>query len=123
VKRKRLVCSAKEGAAAGFAASDLGQESALEPMAVASGFASTPSIVKARGRMIRIDIIAAAFEAILPTMPLGSAAYEAERTASGEVRIRLAEDVVNKLRAMRGRARATATSFCGWRPMLSRANA
>jgi hypothetical protein len=49
--------------------------------------------------------------------------YEAERTASGEVRIWLAADVVNKLRAVRGRARATATSFCGWRPMASRANA
>jgi hypothetical protein len=92
-------------------------------MAVASGFASTPKIVRARGRMIRIDITAAAFEAIVATMPLGSAGYEAECTASGEVRIWLAADVVNKLRALRGRARATATSFCGWRPMASRANA
>ena len=52
--------------------------------------------------MIRIDITAAAFDAILATMPLGSAAYEAERTAEGEVRIWLAPDVVNKLRALRG---------------------
>ena len=52
--------------------------------------------------MIRIDIMPAAFEAIVATMPLGSAGYEAERTASGEVRIWLAADVVNKLRAMRG---------------------
>jgi hypothetical protein len=42
--------------------------------------------------MVRIDITAAAFEAIIATMPLGSAAYEAERTASGEVRIWLAAD-------------------------------
>jgi hypothetical protein len=70
-------------------------------MAVASGFASTPKIVRARGRMIRIDITAAAFEAIVATMPLGSAGYEAECTASGEVRIWLAADVVNKLRALR----------------------
>jgi hypothetical protein len=40
--------------------------------------------------MIRIDITPTAFEAILATMPLGSADYEAERTASGEVRIWLA---------------------------------
>jgi hypothetical protein len=35
-------------------------------------------------------------------MPLGSSAYEAERTAKGEVRIWLAPDAVNKLRALRG---------------------
>jgi hypothetical protein len=47
----------------------------------------------------------------------GSAGYEAERTANGEVRIWLAAEVVNKLRA-----KASATSFCGWRLMASRAN-
>jgi hypothetical protein len=52
--------------------------------------------------MVRIDITPAAFKAIAATMPLGSAAYEAERTAEGEVRIWLAPDVVNKLRALRG---------------------
>ena len=56
-------------------------------------------------------------------MPLGSAAYEAERTASGEVRIWLAADVVTSSVPCVGRAKATATSFCGWRPMASRANA
>jgi hypothetical protein len=50
-------------------------------------------------------------------MPLGSAGYEAERTANGEVRIWLAAEVVNK-----PRAKASATSFCGWRLMASRAN-
>jgi hypothetical protein len=60
---------------------------------------------------------------ILATMPLGSAAYEAERTASGEVRIWLAADVVTSSVPCVGRAKATATSFCGWRPMASRANA
>ena len=38
-------------------------------------------------------------------MPLGSAAYEAERTAKGAVGIWLAPDVVNKLRALRGPGR------------------
>jgi hypothetical protein len=52
--------------------------------------------------MIRIEITADAFEAIAAT-PLGSAAYEAERTAKGEIRIWLAPDVViNKLCALRG---------------------
>jgi hypothetical protein len=62
-------------------------------------------------------------DCILATMPLGSAAYEAERTASGEVRIWLAADVVTSSVPCVGRAKATATSFCDWRPMASRANA
>jgi hypothetical protein len=62
-------------------------------------------------------------DCILATMPLGSGAYEAERTASGEVRIWLAADVVTSSVPCVGRAKATATSFCGWRPMASRANA
>ena len=41
-----------------------------------------------------------AFEVIVATMLLGSAGHEAG-TASGEVRIWLAADVVNKLRALR----------------------
>jgi hypothetical protein len=62
-------------------------------------------------------------DCILATMPLGSAAHEAERTASGEVRIWLAADVVTSSVPCVGRAKASATSFCGGRPMASRANA
>jgi hypothetical protein len=51
----------------------------------------------------RTGMFAAYFtDGILATMPLASAGYEAERIASGEVRIWLAAHVVNKLRAMRG---------------------
>jgi hypothetical protein len=55
--------------------------------------------------MIRIAITPVAFEAIPATLPLGSVGYEPQTNAKGERLIWL---------AMRGPARATATSSCGW---------
>ena len=53
--------------------------------------------------MIRIAITPAAFEAIAATLPLGSVGYEAEDNERGEKFVWLAEAVVDRLGAMRGR--------------------
>jgi hypothetical protein len=50
----------------------------------------------------------AAFDAIAVTLPFGSVAFEAKRNERGE-RNWLEPHVVEKLRHLRGRARATAT--------------
>jgi hypothetical protein len=52
--------------------------------------------------MVRINITAAAFEAIAATVPFGSVAYEREPDANGERRIWLEPRFVDRLRAMRG---------------------
>jgi hypothetical protein len=59
--------------------------------------------------MIRIAISSAAFEAIAGTLPLGSVAVEPEANAKGERTVWLEEAWVDRLGAMRGRARGTAT--------------
>ena len=60
--------------------------------------------------MIRIAITAAACQAIAVTMP----GCEPE-AGDGERLIWLEPAVVNRLRCLRGRVRATPTSFCSWR--------
>jgi hypothetical protein len=52
--------------------------------------------------MISISITAAAYEAIAPTMPLGSVGYEAQANEKGERLIWLEERWLAKLRALRG---------------------
>ena len=59
--------------------------------------------------MIRIAITQAAFDALAATLPLGSVAYETELDAKGERLIWLEEIWVNKLAALHGLPRATAT--------------
>jgi hypothetical protein len=59
--------------------------------------------------MIRIAIPQAAFDAIAATLPLGSLAYEAETNAKGERLIWIERMRADKLGAMRGPGRATAT--------------
>ena len=51
--------------------------------------------------MIRIPISTAAFEAISATLPLGSVAYEPQRTAQGGYFIWVERSWVNKLDALR----------------------
>ena len=58
--------------------------------------------------MIRISITRAAFEAIASTLPLGSVGYENKTNERGERFIWLDHAVVSRLRAMRGRAKASA---------------
>jgi hypothetical protein len=53
--------------------------------------------------MIRITITQAAFDAVAATLPLGSVAYEAERTNLGNYWIWLETRWVSKLDAMRGK--------------------
>ena len=53
--------------------------------------------------MIRIAVSQAAFEAISATLPLGSVGYESGPSENGERLIWHAPNVVNRLRAMRGR--------------------
>ena len=69
--------------------------------------------------MIRIAISQAAFDAIASTLPLGSVGYEDGPSVNGERLIRLAPNVVDRLRAMGGRARATAMLSCGWLPLAA----
>ena len=64
--------------------------------------------------MIRIAITPAAYAAIAATLP-GSVGVEPQRAPNGDYFIWLDPAVVNRLAAMRGLARATATSSCGWR--------
>jgi hypothetical protein len=52
--------------------------------------------------MIRIAVTPAAFDAIAATLPLGSAAHEAEVTAKGERLIWLEDSMADRLGAMRG---------------------
>lgn len=52
--------------------------------------------------MVRIAISVEAFEAIAPTLPLGSVGYENKTNERGEKLIWLDHAVVNRLRAMRG---------------------
>jgi hypothetical protein len=52
--------------------------------------------------MIRIAITAAAFEAIVRTLPLGSTGYENETNERGERYVWLDHAVVARLKAMRG---------------------
>ena len=59
--------------------------------------------------MIRISISAAATEAIAATMPLGSVSFEGEPDAKGDRQIWLGARLRDRLKAMLGRARATAT--------------
>ena len=59
--------------------------------------------------MIRIAITEAAFEALAATLPLGSVGYEVEANVRGERLVWLAPNVVNRLKAIAGRVRATAT--------------
>ena len=68
--------------------------------------------------MIKIAISEAAFAAISSTLALGSVGYENQTNERGERLVWLPPNVVDRLRASAGRARATATSFCdssGWR--------
>ena len=64
--------------------------------------------------MVRISITTAAYEAIVATLPFGSIDFEGEADAQGERQIGLEPRVLDRLKAMRGRARATAMSSCGW---------
>ena len=62
--------------------------------------------------MIRISISVAAFaafEAIAGTLPLGSVGYEPELSLKGERWVWLETAMVERLKAMRGPARAAAT--------------
>jgi hypothetical protein len=59
--------------------------------------------------MIRIAITQAAFKAIASTLPLGSVGYENNTNERGERLVWLEAATVNRLKAMRGLARATAT--------------
>jgi hypothetical protein len=64
--------------------------------------------------MIRIAITRAAFDAIAETLALGSVAYEAEANgASAKSGLRTRGRIGSAQSG--GRARATATSSCGWR--------
>ena len=54
------------------------------------------------GRVIRIAISQAAFQAIASTMPLGSVGYEAGTNERGERLIWLAPNVLDRLKALRG---------------------
>jgi hypothetical protein len=65
--------------------------------------------------MIKIAISEAAFAAISATLPLGSVAFEAEANERGERYVWLEASVVDRLAAMRGLGKATATPFCGLR--------
>jgi hypothetical protein len=65
--------------------------------------------------MVRITISVEAFEAIAQTLPLGSVGYENKTTERGRRLIWLDRAMVDRLCAMFGRGRATATPFCGWR--------
>jgi hypothetical protein len=49
------------------------------------------------------------------SLPLGTVGVEGEADERGECAIWLEEKGLNRLGAMRGPARAIATSFCGWR--------
>jgi len=59
--------------------------------------------------MIRIAISPAAFDAICATLPVGSVAVEAEASGRGERLIWLEDAMADRLGAMQGPARATAT--------------
>ena len=59
--------------------------------------------------MVRIAISQAAFEAIARTLPLGGVGYENAVNEQGERLIWLDPGVVDRLRSLRGPARATAT--------------
>jgi hypothetical protein len=59
--------------------------------------------------VIRISIISAAFEAIAATLPLGSVGFERKAGAKGERLVWLDRAVANRLAAMRGPRRTTAT--------------
>ena len=71
--------------------------------------------------MIRIAITAEAFEAIARTLPFGSVNFEAGVDDDDERFIWLEPRVVDRLKALRRPARATATSSCGSRAAASRA--
>jgi hypothetical protein len=70
--------------------------------------------------VIRITITPAAYAAIAATLALGTVAVEPERARDGSVHVWLDPGVLAKLKALRGPARATATSSCGW--LLTRVN-
>ena len=59
--------------------------------------------------MVRIAISQAAFDAIAKTLPFGSVSYENATNEKGERLIWLEPSVVDRLRSLRGPARATAT--------------
>jgi hypothetical protein len=59
--------------------------------------------------VIKIAITPAAFEAIARMLPLGSVGYENKTKERGEKLIWLGRAMVERLRAMRDRGRATAT--------------
>jgi hypothetical protein len=61
----------------------------------------TPATAQS-GRMIRIAITPAAFDAISATLPLGSVGYEAQTNAKGERLIWLETAFVDKLATLRG---------------------
>ena len=52
--------------------------------------------------MIRITVTAAAFEAIVATLPFGSSGFEREPDANGQRHIWLERKFVDRLKAMRG---------------------
>jgi hypothetical protein len=64
--------------------------------------------------VIRITISVAAYEAIASTLKPGSVAVEPEVDERGERVIWLEPAMVDRLGGCGGRARATATPFCGW---------
>jgi hypothetical protein len=59
--------------------------------------------------LVRIAISVEAFEAIARTLPLGSVGYEAKPGAKGEMHIWIDDRQADRLTAMPGRAKATAT--------------
>jgi hypothetical protein len=63
--------------------------------------------------MIRIGISPAAYAAIASTLP-GSVGVEPGRAPNGDYFVWLDPAVVNRLAAMPGPAKATATSSCDW---------
>jgi hypothetical protein len=62
-----------------------------------------------RRHIIRIAITHAAFEEIAATLPLGSVGYENEVNEKGERLIWLDRAIVDRLTALRGPRKATAT--------------
>jgi putative transposase len=64
--------------------------------------------------MIRIAVTAAAFDAIAATLLLGSVGFEHEPNNNGERFIWLEHSIVDKLKHVRGQARAFPTSSGGW---------
>jgi hypothetical protein len=64
--------------------------------------------------LIRISITSAAFEAIKATLPVGSAAYEPQKTAQGGYFVLVERSWLDKLESLRHQARAQAKRLSAW---------